>query len=472
MQLTICRNGNIKIKSESLAEIMEAYEAIREIKKKEREATAEKASEVFGKLIESLRATPVEQSEATDPRPSAATESKPRTYRDALNELPEPYRSQALENIEEQREPGYLDRETSLRGLHILGYCFTWANSPQGHDYWEAVEEGHNPELPADTNDDAASLPPERRKFRKGDTIRVSDPNDPYIPSTFVAHYDEESASVGTSYVRHGQRTYPVDWLELVKAVEDAEPVATEAATRKTRKEWAQELPDGYRERAIANLKRAGKSNEKAKALHNAIGGGFIWKSTAEGHDFWHAVRDHYRDGTPLPRLPETDAEAVVSEPQAAPQPGSDGFRYFLDKDGYRWKAPVDGGLSFLKRPRGTEWFHAQVTELSDLLDPVAFSASGRIETDAEGNALAPVAVSSDPLAGMPSSLPPLPAPPEGMRWRYVPESAHDGRRVDRGMSLYFMKDEDTEWCENRDLRPYTEIHYVVAEVLPELAEI
>jgi hypothetical protein len=99
-----------------------------------------------------------------------------RTYRDALNELPEPYRSQAIENIENMREPGYLDRETSLGGRVILGHAFCWANAPQGHDYWEAVHEDRTP--PCET--------PKYRYFKDDNGVRWRMPVNGSLGETMV----------------------------------------------------------------------------------------------------------------------------------------------------------------------------------------------------------------------------------------------------------------------------------------------
>ena len=71
----------------------------------------------------------------------------------------------------------------------------------------------------------------------------------------------------------------------------------------KTIKEWLEELPDGYRERALVN---AGKrsSRKKYKTMWKAVYSAFVWHYTDEDWKFWNAVADHYLSSTPLPPLP------------------------------------------------------------------------------------------------------------------------------------------------------------------------
>jgi hypothetical protein len=68
----------------------------------------------------------------------------------------------------------------------------------------------------------------------------------------------------------------------------------------KTVKEWLMELPEGYRERALAqciNHDYEYDRLEKAITFNN-------WASTIEGEEFWLDVWEHYFQGSPLPQLP------------------------------------------------------------------------------------------------------------------------------------------------------------------------
>lgn len=79
----------------------------------------------------------------------------------------------------------------------------------------------------------------------------------------------------------------------------------------KTRIEWLNELPDGYRERAVANCKDwSGKSpQDVCSSMQEAIVGMCKWKETPEGENFWGYVFAHYAKGNPLPTLPTGNSE-------------------------------------------------------------------------------------------------------------------------------------------------------------------
>ena len=72
----------------------------------------------------------------------------------------------------------------------------------------------------------------------------------------------------------------------------------------KTTKEWFNQLPDGYRERALANMDEHSKSVVH-KSMGDAISCAFTWDESQEGAAFWMDVRYHYDYGTPLPPLPQ-----------------------------------------------------------------------------------------------------------------------------------------------------------------------
>ena len=72
----------------------------------------------------------------------------------------------------------------------------------------------------------------------------------------------------------------------------------------KTIKEWLEELPEGYRERALNNLRKVA-INWHEPTMVGAITGAFLWVESPEGLDFWADVKNHYATGTPLPPLPQ-----------------------------------------------------------------------------------------------------------------------------------------------------------------------
>ena len=73
----------------------------------------------------------------------------------------------------------------------------------------------------------------------------------------------------------------------------------------KTVNEWFNELPDGYRQRAICNTNKGALETYTAATMVKAIYGSFRWSETPEGVTFWSGVKNHYANGTPLPPPPE-----------------------------------------------------------------------------------------------------------------------------------------------------------------------
>ena len=77
---------------------------------------------------------------------------------------------------------------------------------------------------------------------------------------------------------------------------------------RNTIKKWLEELPDGYRERALANEEADDCPNEDVESIYDAVYAGFVWSRTNEGHDFWLRVATYFKPKSPkylsLPPLP------------------------------------------------------------------------------------------------------------------------------------------------------------------------
>lgn len=59
------------------------------------------------------------------------------TVKQLIQRFPEPYRTQALEQVERTRGTKYLNLEEGTPYLEgFLSRIFTWGGSPQGHRYW------------------------------------------------------------------------------------------------------------------------------------------------------------------------------------------------------------------------------------------------------------------------------------------------------------------------------------------------
>ena len=92
-------------------------------------------------------------------------------------------------------------------------------------------------------------------------------------------------------------------WNECVNGV----PVEM----KKTIKEWLQELPAGYRERALKNLE-CDSPNEIVDTMAAAIDTAFSWHHSKEGAGFWWDVHNHYTKGETLPELPKDETGKLI----------------------------------------------------------------------------------------------------------------------------------------------------------------
>lgn len=75
----------------------------------------------------------------------------------------------------------------------------------------------------------------------------------------------------------------------------------------KTIRGWLQELPDGYRERALRNYDPNYHDGSSVNSLSYAISVAFDWEDAPEGYDFWSAVEYWATPTANLPPLPEEE---------------------------------------------------------------------------------------------------------------------------------------------------------------------
>jgi hypothetical protein len=57
-----------------------------------------------------------------------------KTIKEYLEELPEPWKSQALENCDAEPTDSAPSRDKAL------SMAFTWSSSPEGHEYWSTAQ--------------------------------------------------------------------------------------------------------------------------------------------------------------------------------------------------------------------------------------------------------------------------------------------------------------------------------------------
>lgn len=68
---------------------------------------------------------------------------------------------------------------------------------------------------------------------------------------------------------------------------------------------YLQELPEGYKEKALANHKNCKDRNLRGNVMNTAtaITYGFVWGLTPEGSNFWSRVVDSLQGLGELPKL-------------------------------------------------------------------------------------------------------------------------------------------------------------------------
>lgn len=73
--------------------------------------------------------------------------------------------------------------------------------------------------------------------------------------------------------------------------------------------EWLKTLPNGWRQRAIANVDE-GLKNQMAGSLHGALGCAFQWENSPEGSEYWGRLYDSITCENIIPDYVEPDQES------------------------------------------------------------------------------------------------------------------------------------------------------------------
>jgi hypothetical protein len=72
-----------------------------------------------------------------------------KTIRGWLETLPEPYRTQAIENATRDGSISFRTKERSLSDA--LCEAFVWSDTPQGREHWKKLHDEINPNEPQPT---------------------------------------------------------------------------------------------------------------------------------------------------------------------------------------------------------------------------------------------------------------------------------------------------------------------------------
>jgi hypothetical protein len=109
---------------------------------------------------------------------------------------------------------------------------------------------------------------------------------------------------------------------------------------KKTIKQWLQELPDGIRERALANCDAPDAVHD---SMHNALISAFRWSGSEEGYTFWHEAANAIARQAPIKsHTLESQIQVLTKAMQLWPQYETPKFQ--IDKVG-AWTIDYEGGF-------------------------------------------------------------------------------------------------------------------------------
>lgn len=139
-----------------------------------------------------------------------------------------------------------------------------------------------------------------------------------------------------------------------------------QTTTMKTNKEWLSELPDGYRELALANYDNCDvyqcTDEDTAPTMAGALCNSFQWKDSPEGREFWDAVHCYYRDSSrfgapPLPesRIPNAEHVADLRSSDSA-EFDDETYEEFEERKLHERIAELEDALVTAERNQA-EWF-------------------------------------------------------------------------------------------------------------------
>lgn len=132
-------------------------------------------------------------------------------------------------------------------------------------------------------------------------------------------YYDRKGSDLKTEQlnecVRSGEITIDEMVAEFKKHLVNTFPSQEQPPKKAptTYRECLEALPDGYRELALENVEKRGwyygNPNDLCSKIYEAISCCILWSKTpkGQGYDFWEAVYNHYKKGTPLPELPNNE---------------------------------------------------------------------------------------------------------------------------------------------------------------------
>jgi len=197
-----------------------------------------------------------------------------------LEQLPEPYRAEALNHVREDTK-----HIECFEFYRAIDKAFTWSDTPQGHDYWSDLGRKLENNIPLEPVEGPVEEPRKTRleyfnefpRFYKERAINNTDIGSFHmtaesarqaIRGAFVFSQSPE----GDSFWQQFSDTLQPDYIPQPKSY----------------KTWLELLPIPYREEALSKEINRGEAN----SLKDAIACAFNWDDTTEGHRYWSDLFD------------------------------------------------------------------------------------------------------------------------------------------------------------------------------------
>lgn len=205
-----------------------------------------------------------------------------------LEQLPEPYRAEALNHVRESQK-----HIECLYFYKAIDKAFTWSDTPQGHPYWADLHNKLEKNIPLEPVVEPIVEPVvepvvEPRKTRLeyfNEFPRFY--KERAIANTPIGHFHMtaedafhairgafvfSSSPEGDTFWQHFSDTLRPDYIPESKSY----------------REWLKLLPSPYREEAFSKEINEGEIN----SLKDAIVCAFNWGETTEGHQYWSDLHD------------------------------------------------------------------------------------------------------------------------------------------------------------------------------------
>jgi len=197
-----------------------------------------------------------------------------------LEKLPEPYLSEALKYVREDRK-----HIECFEFYRAIDKAFTWSDTPQGHDYWSELGRKLENNIPLEPVEGAVEEPRKTRleyfnefpRFYKERAITNTDIGSFHMTAESARHairgaFVFSQSPEGDSFWQYFSDTLRPDYIPQPKSY----------------KTWLELLPNPYREQAFSSEINEGETN----SLKVAIASAFNWDDTIEGHRYWSDLFD------------------------------------------------------------------------------------------------------------------------------------------------------------------------------------